>query len=353
MDSVDRQVLRQAVAWLTAGHRVTLVTVAATWGSAPRQPGAWALVRDDGVLVGSVSGGCIEDDLVRRVREGTLNGPTEILTYGVSREEAARFGLPCGGTLQLVAENAPDIEVLKQLLARSEAGQLTARRLDLASGRVTLADTHRGEAMQWDGQQLITLHGPPLRLLIIGGGQTSGYLASMAQALDYAVTVCDPREEYRAAWQTENVQLSAEMPDDAVLAFAADPNTAIVALTHDPKLDDMALLEALKSPAFYVGALGSRGNTRKRKQRLREHFDLSEDELARLRGPVGLRIGSRTPPEIAVAILAEMIAVRHGVSPRDIARLDETADDDATAVVTANTAATHAPTASAASARNA
>ena len=319
MDSTDLQVLRNAVAWLDAGHQVTLVTVAETWGSAPRPPGAWALVRDDGVLVGSVSGGCIEDDLVQRMRDGKLiNQPAEIVTYGVTRDEAARFGLPCGGTLRLVIESAPDASQMRQLLQRISAGQLTARQLDLASGRTTLADASSQDTLQWDGQRLTTIHGPPLRLLIIGAGQISGYLASMAQALDYAVTICDPREEYRAAWQVANVALSAEMPDDAVLALNADARTAIVALTHDPKLDDMALLEALKSPAFYVGALGSRANTVKRKQRLQEHFDLSQDELDRLHGPVGLRIGSRTPPEIAVAILAEMIAVRHDAPAQDV-----------------------------------
>lgn len=333
MDSTDLQVLRNAVAWLDAGHRVTLVTVAETWGSAPRPPGAWALVRDDGVLVGSVSGGCIEDDLVQRMRDGKLiNQPAEIVTYGVTREEAARFGLPCGGTLRLVIERASDASQMRQLLQRISAGQLTARQLDLASGRTTLADASSQDTLQWDGQRLTTIHGPPLRLLIIGAGQISGYLASMAQALDYAVTVCDPREEYRAVWQVANVTLSAEMPDDAVLALNADARTAIVALTHDPKLDDMALLEALKSPAFYVGALGSRANTVKRKQRLQEHFDLSQDELDRLHGPVGLRIGSRTPPEIAVAILAEMIAVRHGVPAQDVMhKASETTGADDTA----------------------
>jgi len=335
MDSTDLQVLRNAVAWLDAGHRVTLVTVAETWGSAPRPPGAWALVRDDGVLVGSVSGGCIEDDLVQRMRDGNLtNQPAEIVTYGVTREEAARFGLPCGGTLRLVIERAPDANQMRQLLQRISAGRLTARHLDLASGRTALADATSQDTLHWDGKQLTTIHGPPLRLLIIGAGQISVYLASMAQALDYAVTVCDPREEYRAAWQVANVTLSAEMPDDAVLALNADARTAIVALTHDPKLDDMALLEALKSPAFYVGALGSRTNTVKRKQRLQEHFDLSQDELDRLHGPVGLRIGSRTPPEIAVAILAEMIAVRHGVSaPMDKTSEISGADDEASCPV--------------------
>lgn len=317
MDSTDLQVLRTAIDWLRAGHRLMLVTVAATWGSAPRPPGAWAAVRGDGVLIGSVSGGCVEDDLVQRVREGLLVGnkhrTVNILTYGVTREEAARFGLPCGGTLRLVVETAPAVESLQQLLARTEKGELTARTLDLATGQATLADASAQDALTWSEKQLVTLHGPQLRLLIIGAGQISHYLASMAQALDYAVSVCDPREEYRAAWQLANAQLVTDMPDDAVLALNPDARTAIVALTHDPKLDDLALLEALKSPAFYVGALGSRTNTAKRKERLGQYFDLGQEELNRLHGPVGLPIGSRTPAEIAVSILAEMTAVRHGI----------------------------------------
>jgi xanthine dehydrogenase accessory factor len=328
MDSSDLQVLRTAVDWLEAGHRVILVTVAETWGSAPRQPGAWALVRDDGALIGSVSGGCIEDDLVQRMRTGkfTNNRPVDVVSYGVTREEAARLGLPCGGTLRLVIENAPGLEQMQHLLQRTQMGHITARTLDLASGQVTLTDATSKDALAWDSQRLTTLHGPQLRLLIIGAGQISNYLASMAQALDYAVTVCDPREEYRTTWQVAGVQLIADMPDDAVLALNADACTAIVALTHDPKLDDMALLEALKSPAFYVGALGSRANTAKRKARLRQYFDLSQEELDRLHGPVGLFIGSRTPAEIAVSILAEMTAVRHGVPRHNIGQKPVTVD---------------------------
>ncbi len=332
MDSADLQVLRTAIAWLEAGHRVTLVTVAATWGSAPRPPGAWALVRDDGVLTGSVSGGCIEDDLVQRVRDGNItsrtNSPVDVVTYGVTREESSRFGLPCGGTLRLVIESTPDIQQMKQLLQRIQLGEMTARTLDLTSGQVTLHDATSKDMLTWDSQRLTTIHGPQLRLLLIGAGQISNYLASMAQALDYAVTVCDPREEYRAAWQVAGAHLIADMPDDAVITLNVDARTAIVALTHDPKLDDMALLEALKSPAFYVGALGSRANTAKRKERLRQYFDLSQEELNRLHGPVGLPIGSHTPAEIAISILAEMTAVRHGVQLNSIAYKPTTIDGE-------------------------
>ncbi len=313
MDSVDLQVLDTMLEWQTAGHRYALVTVAATWGSSPRPPGAWGAIRDDGRVVGSVSGGCIEDDLIIRTRDAAFwNKPTDIVMYGVSSEEARRFDIPCGGKLELVVETAPDAANLRLLRQRITEGRATARTLELASGAVMLENAVVGDPLAWDGARLTTIHGPSLRLLLIGAGQISSYLAPMAQALDYRVTVCDPREEYRAGWQVPSAQLIADMPDDAVTAFMPDSRSAIVALTHDPKLDDMALLEALRSAAFYVGALGSRANTAKRKQRLREHFEMTELELSRLHGPVGLPIGSRTPPEIAVAILADLTATQHG-----------------------------------------
>ena len=159
--------------------------------------------------------------------------------------------------------------------------------------------------------QLISHHGPQWRLLVIGAGQMTDYLAQMAQALGYGVTVCDPREEYADGFAIDGVTLTREMPDDVVTAFQVDDATAVVALTHDPKLDDLALMEALKSPAFYVGAIGSRVNQAKRRARLAEHFGLRDAELDRLHGPVGLNIGARTPPEIALSILAEMTAVRY------------------------------------------
>ena len=315
MDSIDRQVLVAAQRWAAAGHRYALVTVAHTWGSAPRPPGAWMALRDDGLVQGSVSGGCIEDDLIERMRGGELSGDKAFIkVYGVTKNEAERFGLPCGGTLELVVEPRPDLDQLAALDARITGGGLALRTIDLASGQVRIDAATRATTMSWDGNCLRTLHGPSWRLLIIGAGQISRYLAEMALALDYAVTICDPRSEYRAEWEVPGTELTEAMPDDVVIAMHPDPHLAVVALTHDPKLDDLALLEALKSSAFYVGALGSRGNNAKRRQRLLEHFDLAAEEVARLHGPVGLAIGSRTPPEIAISILAEMTAVKHGVA---------------------------------------
>lgn len=314
MDSVDTEVLRNAVAWLDAGRQATLATVVKTWGSAPRPVGAMLAIRDDGQVSGSVSGGCIEDDLIGRVRAHDLGGDMpEVVTYGVTKEQAERFGLPCGGTLRIVLEPLSSRSGLKALLETVERHELVARTLDIKSGGSALSPAKWSDVLEFDGAVLKTIHGPRWRLLIIGAGQLSGYLAQMAQALDYQVTVCDPREEYASGWNLAGAELNRGMPDDVVLALNMDAHTAVVAVTHDPKLDDMALLEALKSPAFYVGAIGSRVNNDKRRKRLAE-FDLSAAEIARLHGPVGLPIGSRTPPEIAVSVLAEMTAVRRGVA---------------------------------------
>ena len=313
MDSVDLEVMKAAVAWTEAGHRATLGTVTRTWGSAPRPVGAMLVIRDDGHVMGSVSGGCVEDDLIDKVKRRALGAERpEVTTYGVSDDEAKRWGLPCGGTLQIVLEPVSPASRLRELLEVIERHELVRRTLDMQTGAVELAPGAWSDSLEFDGKVLQTVHGPRWRLLIIGAGQTSRYLAQMAMALDYQVTVCDPRDEYAEEWNLPGTTLLRGYPDDTVVAMNPDPHLAVVAVTHDPKLDDAALLEALKSPCFYVGALGSKKNNDARRKRL-AGFDLAEAEIARLHGPVGLKIGAKTPPEIAVAILAEMTAVRRGV----------------------------------------
>ena len=313
MDSLDLQVLTQARQWRASGRAVWLVTVIETWGSAPRPPGALLAMRDDGLVVGSVSGGCVEDDLIDRVRNGERVAVPTLVTYGVTKEEAARFGLPCGGNLRLVQEPLRDTLWIDELLERTGGHELVARRLDLRSGAVTLEPARRGESFSFDGQSLRAPYGPRWRLLIVGAGQLSRAVAQIALMLDFEVLCCDPREEYHLTWDVPGSTFSKAMPDDLVLTLELDAHSAVVALTHDPKLDDLVLLEALKSPAFYVGALGSRGNTAKRRERL-ALFDLSPAQIDRLHGPIGLDLGSRTPAEIAVSVMAEIIAVRNGVA---------------------------------------
>jgi xanthine dehydrogenase accessory factor len=324
MESLDLRVLNDVLAWRRAGHKVTLVTVVETWGSAPRPPGALLAVRDDGMVSGSVSGGCIEDDLIARTKEtfalaGVFNANAAIdniakpamIAYGVTKDEAARFGLPCGGTLRLVQEPVHDVAWIEQVLTRTTAHQLVARTLTLSTGLVTLANATRDQAMAFDGLTLTTLFGPKWRLLLIGAGQLSQAVASMAILLDFEVLVCDPREEYAFDPAQVGATRVTGMPDDVVRELQPDAHTAIVALTHDAKLDDMALMEALQSDAFYVGALGSKRNQATRKERMMEHFDMTAQQLERLHGPVGLAINAKTPAEIAVSILAQIIAVKN------------------------------------------
>ena len=313
MDSVDIEVLRTAEGWRKAGRKVALGTIVKTWGSAPRPVGAMVAVRDDGQVVGSVSGGCVEDDLIDKVKTklAAWKKP-ELFTYGVTNEEATRWGLPCGGTLQLVMEPLTERSGVAALLEKISSQQLVKRHLDMESGSAKLEPGRWQDVLEFDGRVLSTVHGPRWRLVLIGAGQLTHYLAEMAKMLDYHVTVIDPRSEYADGWDVAGVALERDMPDDVIARMNLDGHSAVVALTHDPKLDDLALMEALKSAAFYVGAIGSKKNNDARRERLKE-FDVSADEIARLRGPVGLYIGSKTPPEIAVAIMAEMTAVRYGV----------------------------------------
>ncbi len=315
MNSIDVEVLRTAIQWMDAGHRVTLSTVVRTWGSAPRPPGSLMIIRDDGQVAGSVSGGCIEDDLIRRLRDGDLDSALPMSTvYGETAEEVQRFGLPCGGTVQVVLEPLSMQSGLRDLLSRIEAHEVVQRSLDMRTGMAALKSAQVGDIVAFDGQTLRTVHGPRYRLLVIGAGQLSHYLADMALMLDYQVTICDPRSEYHSTWQVQpGVTLSSQMPDDLVLAMQIDANSAVVCVTHDPKLDDLALIESLKTSAFYIAAIGSRRNNERRRERLLE-FDLSRAEVDRLRGPAGLSIGALTPPEIALAIIAEMTATRRGVN---------------------------------------
>ncbi len=317
MDSIDLEVLKSCRKWVENGLACELVTVIRTWGSSPRPEGATLAICQDGCVVGSVSGGCIEDDLIDHVRrEGITRTKPEIVTYGITADQAHRFGLPCGGTIQLAIEPLSARSRVAELLERLERHELVARRLDLHSGEITLAPAGAGMHLQVSEAAMTTVHGPRWRLLIIGAGQLSRFLAQIALGMDYRVTVCDPREEYREGWDVPGTEMVREMPDDVVTAMRLDSRSAVVALTHDPKLDDLALMEALKSEAFYVGAIGSRSNNAKRRERLKL-FDLGDAELARLHGPIGMYIASKTPAEIAISILAEITAIKNGVRLSD------------------------------------
>lgn len=313
MDSADCSILKTALEWQKQ-EAIWLATVIKTYGSSPRPIGSMMLIRPDGGFVGSVSGGCIEDDIVEKARNRELSRTeTTQLTYGGSREEGRRFGLPCGGTIELLIEPIVDFAWIQECLHLISEHRVVERTLDLATLGIQIKDTSNESYLSFDGSTLKTILGPTWRLLIIGAGQTSSYLAEMAIALNYQVVICDPREEFINLWDVPHTKIITDMPDDAILTQQVDSRTAVVAVTHDPKLDDMALLEALKSPAFYVGALGSKLNNDKRRERL-AMFDLSQKEIARLHGPIGIDIHSKTPPEIAISILAHIISIKNQIN---------------------------------------
>ena len=316
MQAVDKEVLSQILTWLQAGEPCWLATVVQTWGSSPRPVGSLLGCNRAGQIVGSLSGGCVEDDLLEKLTSGELAAEhSQFFQYGITAEDTEKFGLPCGGHLYIVVEpQTPDAQTMEhfQILNDALAQRHCARRtvdLKKRTTQVNSVETHA--PLYWDDENQVLEHtyGPRFQLFIIGAGMVSKYLAEMALMLDYEVTVCDPREELLAEFGNDQVAYIADMPDDAVRAHAKDQATAIVALTHDPRIDDMGLMEALTTDAFYIGAMGSTRTSANRRERLKA-LDISDADIDKLHAPIGLSIGSKTPPEIAIAILAEITAVR-------------------------------------------
>lgn len=325
MKNADTEVLTQLTRWLQQGQSCWLATVVKTWGSSPRPVGSLLACNNQGQVAGSLSGGCIEEDLLEKLARGELaSARPELMVYGADREESERLGLPCGGQLHIVLEPLSaghHLHDFQQILQRMQQRLWMERHLDLGSGKMTITPRDScpqpglsfqpGADASPETGTLMHAYGPRCLMLITGAGQVSAYLAEMAQKLDYQVLVCDPRQELLDQWPVEGVQLLSDMPDDAVRKYAGDDNSVILALTHDPRFDDMALMEALKTRAFFVGAIGSTRTAAKRRERLLQ-LDLTRAEIARLHAPVGLPVGSRTPAEIAVAILAQLTCLRSG-----------------------------------------
>jgi xanthine dehydrogenase accessory factor len=312
MHDNEREVLERLALWYRDGHRAALVTVLSTFGGSPRPPGSLAAIREDGIIWGSVSGGCVEDDLVAEMRAGSLFQGTDrigIRLFGATAEEQARYRLPCGNTLKVAIERKVDPALLAMAIAALRERRVLRRSVWFSDGRSSLTENDGGPHFSETDEKFSHLLGPFDRVLLIGATELARYLINILPTLGFAVEVCDPRPDYADGWDLPDVPLSRAMPDDWVLAQGGDRHTAVLAVSHDPKLDDLALMEALRTPNFYVGALGSKQTTEKRKERLAE-FDLSEEALARLHGPVGMEIGSRTPAEIAVSIAADLIAER-------------------------------------------
>jgi len=290
--------------WREAGHRTAIATVIQTWGSAPRRRGAHLIVREDRLFEGSVSGGCVEGDVITQAIEAIAAGQARRLDYGVSEAKAWEVGLACGGQISIFVQpingDAFPPELLGKIIRSRKAGERLTVTTDLSSGR-SLAGEQPGE------NAFIQTYDPPLRLAIIGAVHISQALLPMAAQLGYQSLIIDPRTAFATPERFPGANIDTRWPDEVLPEWQPDGASAIVTLTHDPKLDDPALTIALASPAFYIGALGSRKTHAARLERLGA-AGISPENLARIHGPVGLSIGAANPAEIALSIMAGIIA---------------------------------------------
>ena len=308
MSRSEVEIIERGQQWLADGERVVLATVAHTWGSSPRPPGAVMVMSESGRIAGSVSGGCIEEELLARVRED-FPAAFETIEYNSDTSRS----LPCGGRLLLILEPLATLPELASMLTALRDGASVLRRLDLEHRTVAWVPADEDARTRLDGQVLNVVYEPAWRLVVVGAGELASWVCRYAQLLDYAIDVCEPRAEFREGWTLRDFAVSGDYPDDFIASRSCDTHTAIVALTHDPKVDDLAMLEGLRTPAFYVGALGSGRTTAKRAARLIEHFEMTEDDVKRIRGPIGIDLKTRKPAEIALAVMTDITAARNGV----------------------------------------
>ncbi len=315
MRQLDLQVVETALKWGREGRAVWLCTVLSTYGSAPRGPGAMLVARSDGQFVGSLSGGCVEEAFLEALSDGELRAPTQIVRYGESDDQRHRLRLPCGGVLQVLVEHRAPGEAwadhLQDLYDALLGQRRLVRDLDLTSGAFALVADRGGEVTQLDGERARVRIGPVLRLILAGLSPVAEYCASFARAIGCEVIACDPREEMHER-PLDGVRVHRVMPSEFIAAGNCHEATAVVALTHDPRIDDLALMEAVRTPAFYIGAMGSRQTSARRAERLARVGGLAAEQIARIHMPIGLDLGSRTPAEIALSVVADVLRVYHG-----------------------------------------
>ena len=312
MLSSDHTILSSLLEALTQGEQPWLVTVTATIGSSPRPVGSLVVFRADGSQIGSVSGGCVEEDLIEQLLAGAFHGPAVHFTeYGVSAEDNEKWGLPCGGRLELAIQqlDTKDTDWVAGARQAMVERRTVLRRVDCSSGESLLSATDRFTTLEKNEECLFHCFGPRQRLLLVGAGQLAANLSTLALAMDYEVILADSREWALDQWQGPDIEKMLGLPDDVVREHGSDELCAVITLSHDPRVDDMALMEALESAAWYVGALGSVRTTEKRIARLLK-LGVEENALARLHAPVGLSIGSKTTMEIAVSVMAQLTQLR-------------------------------------------
>ncbi|VVP83678.1 hypothetical protein PS910_02208 [Pseudomonas fluorescens] len=323
MKLLDAQVIRQALHWLEQGESVWLCTVLCTYGSAPRGPGAMLAALPDGQWRGSLSGGCVEEDFLERIGNGYFGGHNQVVRYGEGGL-APNLALPCGGVLDVLLEY---IEPGEQARTHLEGVEGALNGDGLSQRRVTLESTARelqpanmsDPRVQVDASEVRIRVGAVNRLILAGWSPVAEQCASFALALGYEVVLCDPRPEVLADFSMPGVEVRTLLP----ALFIAEPgnchaSTAVVALTHDPRLDDLTLMEAVRTEAFYIGAMGSMRTSDKRRERLTRVGQLDPQALARVHAPIGLRLGSKTPAEIALAVMADILRVANGVSREEV-----------------------------------
>jgi xanthine dehydrogenase accessory factor len=319
MQHLDLQVVRRALQWSTAGQQVWLCTVLATYGSAPRAPGSLLAVNGGGQWIGSLSGGCVEEDFLERVAEGAFAQAVCVVRYGEGDDPRSRISLPCGGILDVLVETLEPTCEVQAHLRELESALLGQRRLireiDLASGaRDVFVDREQGARIEREVDRVRVRIGAAQRLLLAGYSSVAQACAEFAVGLGFEVILCDPRDEVLEGVVLNNVEIRRQLPSVFIAEGGCHSDTAVVALTHDPRIDDLAMMEAVRTDAFYIGVMGSVQTSQKRFERLRRIGGLGEAELARIHAPIGLHLGSKTPAEIALAVLADILRIRSGIA---------------------------------------
>lgn len=316
MQYLDLQIVERALRWANAGKTLWLCSVLSTFGSSPREPGAMLVACADGSHVGSLSGGCVEEDFLARLRRNDFDSPIQVVHYG-GHDDSSDVRLPCGGSLEVLVER---LEPTDETLTHLEVAHATLlgrqpliRHVDLRSGRTYFTPSEgSGPAVTRDEHAVHLRIGPALRLIVAGLSPVAEACAGFAQALGFEVIVCDPCDTQRRRFTLPGVEMQAVLPSTFIASGGCHTATAVVALTHDPRIDDLTMIEAVRTEAFYIGVMGSHATSRRRAERLRRSGGLSHDDIARIHMPIGLALGSKTPAEIALAVMADILRVRRG-----------------------------------------
>lgn len=323
MQSLDYRVIEQAIEWLGEGTTVWLCTVLSTFGSSPREPGSLMVASSDGAHLGSLSGGCVEEDFLERLADGEYELPAVIVRYGGSDDEPEnpRVRLPCGGVLEVLVErmiaNSENLAHLEAVRSALSGDKELARAVRLTDGTSWLEETKLTgpRVVRKKGEEVVSIRvGPIAKLILAGYSTVAEACASFAISLGYQVVLCDPRDEITRDLEVlDGVEFIPQFPALYIASpGACTPSTAVVAVTHDPRIDDLAMMAAVKTSASYIGVMGSGRTSQARAERLRRTGGLSEAEIEQIRMPIGLGLGSKTPSEIALAIMADIVRVRRG-----------------------------------------